>query len=327
MILNTIFRTLNRTKQLNILTFPCHEAYETSLALTNHNFYGYRQEGMKDWNNTYRPVPENYILLEKNGEYSLPRWVDFDLVLTNNRFANFEIGQKIARRYNIPLVNIEHCLPDPRWSTDQIKQIRSLSGDHNIFISEYSRNKWLCDNMPNTHVIHHMIDTDVFTYSDKPRENHILSVVNLWKDRDIWCGYKIWENTINGLPYKVVGDNPGLSSPAKNIEELVQSYQQATIFYNTSVVSPIPTSLLEAAACGCALVSTKTCMIPEIFEHGKDAFLSNDLNELRQYLELLLNDTQLAREMGLSAKEKISKMFNKNRFINDWNKVLYGALN
>lgn len=329
-IMNSILRSATRKKKekLNIITYCTHEAYETGLAQTGHNFYAVRQDGMKDWNNLFRQVPSNYVLLSKTGEHGIPYWLQPDLILTQNKFANFEISVHLAKKYGVPLVSIEHCLPDPRWTPQQIDSMKNFSGHHNIFISEYSRNKWMFDDVPNTHVIHHMVDTEKFCPSKLfAKENHVLSVVNLWASRDVWCNFQGWQRTIQGLPFKVVGDNPGLSEAAKTTEDLVRSYQDAKIFYNTSVVSPIPTSLLEAAACGCACVSTATCMIPEIFEHGVDAFLSNDEGELRGYLELLLKDDDLAQKMGQKAREKVVKMFNKERFIKDWNTVLYGAIN
>jgi glycosyltransferase involved in cell wall biosynthesis len=329
-IMQSILRsaTRNKKEKLNCISFCCHERYDHGLSSTGHNFYAYRQEGMKDWNTNYAPVPSNYILLSKNGEHGIPNWVDFDLILVNNKMANYEIGYNLSRKLNIPMICLEHCLPPTNWTEKEILHMRSFSGQRNVFISEFSRNKWLCDDLPNTHVIHHMVDSKQFCPSIfDDRENIILSVVNLWAQRDMWCGWNLYQRTINGLPFKVVGDNPGLSLPAKNTEELVKEYQRAKIFYNTSLVSPIPTSLLEAAACGCACVSTNNCMIPEIFEHGVDAFLSNDENELRGYLELLLKDDDLAQKMGQKAREKIKKMFNKERFICDWNKVFYGAIN
>ena len=56
--------TREQNEKLNILTFPTHERYESMLAKTGHNFYAYRAEGIKDWNETYAKMPENYIVLD-----------------------------------------------------------------------------------------------------------------------------------------------------------------------------------------------------------------------------------------------------------------------
>ena len=85
--MSSIIRGATRTpvEKLNILTFPTHERYETMLCKTGHNFYSYRAEGIKDWNETYAKLPSNYILLDPAlGEAQIPDYVDFDLILSHN---------------------------------------------------------------------------------------------------------------------------------------------------------------------------------------------------------------------------------------------------
>jgi len=93
------------------------------------------------------------------------------------------------------------------------------------------------------------------------------------------------------------------------------------VFLNTSTISPVPTSLLEAMACGCAVVSTATCMIPEIIENGVNGFCSNDEEKLREYLELLLHDRGLAKLIGKNARKTMVEKFSEQTFINNWNHI------
>jgi glycosyltransferase involved in cell wall biosynthesis len=88
-------------------------------------------------------------------------------------------------------------------------------------------------------------------------------------------------------------------------------------------------SLLEAMSCGCACVSAATCMIPEIIEHGKDGFLCppNKPEKFKEYLHLLLTNPDRAQEIGKNAREKIKKMFNLDRFVNEWNQTFGDVLN
>jgi len=135
------------------------------------------------------------------------------------------------------------------------------------------------------------------------------------------CGFKIWERTTKGLPTHPVGDTPGLSKPAASIPALVAEYQQAQVFINTSTVSPVPTSLLEAMSCGCAVVSTANCMIPEIIEHGQNGFITNDEKEMRDFCQQLLRDKKLAQQLGACARETIKKRFSMTEFVKGWNSV------
>lgn len=314
------------SEPLNILTFPTHERYETSLAKTGHNFYAYRADGIKDWNTTHAPVPDNYYLLNKNlGENQIPLDLDFDLVLSQNKFGQFQIAHPLSRSLHLPLVSLEHTLPVPYWSDDVKEQTRNMRGDVNIFISNYSIKDWGWDARNDTTVITHGVDSNLFKPDNLERENQILSVVNDWINRDWCCGFSIWQNIIQGLPFHVVGDTPGLSEVAASTEDLVKTYQSSRIFLNTSTISPVPTALLEAMSCGCAVVTTATCMIPEIIENGVNGFISNDETELKQYLVDLLNDEDLAKSLGKEARKTIVDKFSQEKFILKWDSLLHKA--
>lgn len=315
-------------EKLNILTFPTHERYETGLCMTGHNFYAYRAQGIKDWNTNYGKVPNNYTLLNPElGFEQIPHYVEFDLVLSQNKFGQFQHAYPISQQLNVPLVSLEHTLPMEQWTKQQRLQLKEMRGKINVFISEYSLDQWWWDNRNDTVVIHHMVDTDTFCPNNQiNRLSHILSVVNDWINRDYFCNFQGWQRITNGLPVRVIGDTPGLSKPAPSISALVNEYQTSRIFLNTSTISPIPTALLEGMSCGCACISTATCMIPEIIEHGKNGFISNDENELRRYCELLLKNDDLAKELGNNARQTILTKFNKETFINKWNNVFYNVI-
>ena len=325
--ISSITRAATRkfSEPLNILTFPTHERYETSLAKTGHNFYSYRAEGIKDWNTTHAPIPDNYHLLDKDlGENQIPLHLDFDLVLSQNKFGQFQLAYPMAQKLHLPLVSLEHTLPVPYWSDEVKEQTRNMRGDVNVFISNYSIADWGWDSKSDTTVITHGVDSELFQPDDSlGRENQVLSVVNDWINRDWCCGFGIWQNVIQNLPFHVVGDTPGLSEVASSTEELVKTYQSNRIFLNTSTISPVPTALLEAMSCGCAVVTTATCMIPEIIEHGVNGFISNDEEELKQHLVELLNDEDLAKRLGKEARKTIVENFSQEKFALKWDSLFH----
>ncbi len=325
-ILGTILRaaTKKEGQPLNILTFPTHERYESGLAKTGHNFYAYRGPGIKDWDTTYAPLPANYHLLEPEREPPLE--LDFDLILSQNKFGQFAVAKHFSHAYHCPLVSLEHTLPVPNWTTDTLRKLTAMKGHTNVFISEYSINQWGFK-QEEAVVVHHGVDTDMFAPREATKKAHLLSVVNDWPNRDWCCGFTLWRNLSQGLPVHVVGNSPGFSLPAKNTNELVQFYNEAQVFLNTSLVSPVPTVLLEAMACGCAVVSTATCMIPEIITNGVNGFISNDPAELRKHCETLLKQPKLAARLGRAARQTILNRFSMDSFVSSWNNVLQQASN
>jgi glycosyltransferase involved in cell wall biosynthesis len=318
----SIYREFTRKdkSKLNILCSATHERYESVLAKTGHNFYGFTAtnangealQGMKPWNEKYAPLPKNYRMIGNK----LPIDVDFDLVLSQNKFGQFQALKPIADQLQIPLVSLEHTLPYPGWPEEALIACKNQRGYKNVFISNYSMGIWGI----NGSVIEHAVDTDTFFPLGLEREPICVSVVNDFINRNWCCGFDIWEKAIDGLPYKLYGDTPGLSKPATPAE-LAQAYNTNLIFLNTSTISPIPTVLLEAMSCGMAVVSTATCMIPNVIEDGYNGFISNDVNVLREKIILLLHNPELAKKLGDNAAETIRTRFNIPTFVSKWNSI------
>lgn len=337
------FKVNNRMKlrpsgsPLNILTAPTHERYESHLAQTGHNFFAIRVPGiLKDWNTTFAPVPANYGLLDPTKKpvpasedslvnllQQLPPGIKFDLVLSQNRFGQFQILSSLAKYLNLPLVSLEHTLPMSFWDKKKMSSLKQMKGDFNVFISEYSRGQWGYEGQAD--VIHHGLDTEVFKNNEGDRGPFALSVVNDWVNRNGPCGFKLWEGMVREgkFPVRVVGDTPGLSKPASSVADLVGEYNRASVFLNTSLISPVPTALLEAMSCGCAPVTTNTCMIPEVIQHGVNGYLF-DPSKPQDGIALtkeLLSDSVKAREMGKAARQTILDKFSLRSFLKNWNSL------
>lgn len=308
-------------EKLNILTSPTHESAESNWCKTGHNFYAYQHPSVKSWNTKYRPVPSNYTLLDpKLEERQFPLEIEFDCVVAQNKFGQFQLLAPIAKQLHVPLICIEHTLAYDNWPKSYIEQVKTLRGDINIFISEYSREKWGWGKDEAT-VIRHGVDTHTFSPITTNKNGKLLSICNDYINRVEPCGYDTWLEVIKGFPYEVWGDTPNLSKPTNSVKHLVKVYNEASVFLNTSRFSPIPCVVLEAMSCGLPIVSTDNCMLPEVVDHGITGFLSNNIEELREYCKLLLKDKELAQKMGAAGREKIIKKFSMEKYIENWNKV------
>ena len=183
MIINSILHKAKKNV-IRVLTGPTHEAFETNLAKTGFEFWALKHPHFKSWNTKYRPFPPNYFQFEDN---RLIYDMDFDIVLSQNKFGQYQVLSQIAKELGVPLISLEHTLPMEQWSRQQLIETRRMTGDKNVFISNYSVNKWLFDTSdPTVEVIPHGMDTDVFKPGEITRLNKILSVCNDWMNRD-WC--------------------------------------------------------------------------------------------------------------------------------------------
>lgn len=314
---------------LNVLTAPCHERYQSGLAKVNANFYMLRCPQVKDWDSRYAKLPANHHLLSPSrGDKQLPPDIDFDVVLAQNVFSQYQILSAIAKQLHLPLVRIEHTLVHPSWTKEYVANLAQMRGDINAFISELSVGEWgFSSDDPSVRVIHHGVDTDTFCPNDMvcDRKPTVLSVVNDLIVRNWCCGYDIWKAVVKDLPFVIVGDTPGLSLPAKSLPDLVMKYRSSRVFLNTSTVSPIPTALLEGMASGCACVSTSNGMIASVIEHGVNGLMSNDPKELRSYCDSLLRDESLSSRLGAAARRTIVERFGMNAFVANWDRILREA--
>lgn len=307
-----------KPEKYRILTFPTHERYETQLCKTGHDFFAFHMNGSKRWNEEQCLVPSNYYLMPNN---ELNSYLNYDFILSQSKFGQFQIASQISQILNIPIISLEHTLPlYGVQAEEQIINMQKMVGNVNVFISEFSQNSWNIS--VDSHVIHHGIDTETFDNLNlNKEENYVLTVANDFVNRDYCLNFSGWKRVINGIKTKLVGDTEGLSKPASSTQELVEEYNKCSVYFNSSTLSPIPTSLLEAMSCGCAVVSTATCMIPSIITNGVNGFISNDENELRTYIFDLLSNEELRKKIGQQARETIKTKFSENNFVNNWNKL------
>jgi len=335
-----IIKTIDfSSRKLNILTFATHERYEQNLCKTGHEFYCLNIG--KQWDVDYAEIPENYHIIDQ-----IPDYLDFDLILAHTGCERAQIAHDILssskglnkNSTGIPIIRHNHVLPDIRYDTGiQIQMNKNTLYDVFSFISRYSMNQW---GFKDGFVVEHGVDTSFWNPGKEKRDNVCLSVVNDWANRDWCCGFNLWKDLVGiilgsgtknnpfkvELPVRVLGKNPGFSEPAKSINELRYAYQRSRIFLNTSLHSPVPTVLLEAMACGCAIISTANCMIPDIIEHGVNGLISNDPRELKSYINILLNDEKLANKLGENASKTIDTKYNLDRFIKSWNNLFYSTV-
>ncbi len=94
-------------------------------------------------------------------------------------------------------------------------------------------------------------------------------------------------------------------------KEIPHFLSAADVFVLPSYNEGLPNVVLEAMACGLPVVATKVGGIPEAVEHGKSGFLVNkkDVKSLTNYINILLNDEDLAIKMGAYGRNIIKCNF------------------
>jgi len=91
-----------------------------------------------------------------------------------------------------------------------------------------------------------------------------------------------------------------------NEDRLKDEYRKASVFAFPSKQDVAPVSVLQAMACGKAIVASNVGGIPYIIDNGVNGFLVNKMDSvaLAEKISLFLKDGKLRKDMGSRAREK-----------------------
>lgn len=94
-----------------------------------------------------------------------------------------------------------------------------------------------------------------------------------------------------------------------NEEQLKELYPKALVQLTTNLEKGFGMPVLEAAACGTVSIVPLGSGVCSVFEHGVDIFYSKekDTEEISGYLRQLLEDPQLAIDMGMKAYNRVKE--------------------
>jgi colanic acid/amylovoran biosynthesis glycosyltransferase len=107
------------------------------------------------------------------------------------------------------------------------------------------------------------------------------------------------------------------------ITQIKEELTKADIFFHPSLSDALPNSLIEASSMGVPIVSTTAGGIPEVVVHNQTGFLAPpaSVEELVQYLEILIEDEIAATRMGSNGRTYILQKFTKDSERTQWEAI------
>jgi len=162
----------------------------------------------------------------------------------------------------------------------------------------------------------------------------VLNFSQSLKQRGDHCGYDVFMKATDGFNRKVYG--PGNSDLGDLWGGVVDQdgqkklYRDSRVyFYNGTAPASYTLSLIEAMMTGIPVVAAgpaftqglynqDTNEIEDIIQNGVNGFVSNDTEELKKYIELMMNSKEDAKRIGDAGRITAKAMFGKDAIRQQW---------
>lgn len=167
----------------------------------------------------------------------------------------------------------------------------------------------------------------------------VITIGQSIKKRAQHLGFPIMEKVFAGFQAKVYGtDNEDLGQlygGAPSYEELKAVLRENRVFfYFGTIPAPYTLSFIEAMMTGIPVVAVgkglrnmpvygwENYEIPDIITTGVNGYVSDNIDELRSYVQLLLEDGELAQRIGEAGRKTAIELFGKRQRMTEWSDTL-----
>jgi glycosyltransferase involved in cell wall biosynthesis len=307
-------------EKLNILIWHIHGSYLTAITQARHNWYvpikpdrseGYVGRGVDS------TMPE-YVREVKPEQI---RQLDLDLIIfqtpKNYLEDQYEILTEAQRQ--LPKIYLEHNAPEPHpvYSKHPVDDPDILV----VHVTHFNRLMWDCGQSP-TAVVEHSVSIDpTVRYSGNIAQG--ITVLNEFQRRGRMVGFDLFQQARQKVPLTTVGMK---SAEIGGIGEIHYRYLHCTVAEYRFLFSPmrytsLPLAVVEALTIGMPVIALATTEIPTVIENDVHGYISNNLDELIEKMQILIKNPQEAKRLGDNARTLAQERFGMDRFVRDWNTI------
>jgi glycosyltransferase involved in cell wall biosynthesis len=188
-------------------------------------------------------------------------------------------------------------------------------------------------------------DAVIRFYKDPEEYSHwkgharkVMTVAQSMMQRGKFCGYEIMDEVTRGLDRVVFGpENEGIpySGGLLSYEELKMAYRNHKVYFYTGTYPASYTlNFIEALMTGIPVVAIGKGLanlgyfqmdayeVDKIIENGVNGFISDDIGQLKSYLNDLLYDDDLSKKIGQAGRKTAIELFGKENIKNQWRDFL-----
>lgn len=157
----------------------------------------------------------------------------------------------------------------------------------------------------------------------------VLRVASLLSEPGDVLGHDLQQDVVRGVPNTLLGFNPGVAGArrAASWDELRTAYRTHRLLLVTQhpqLEDGHNLAVIEAMMTGMPVVTTPHPTTP--ISHEWDGLIGADARQLRQHVERLLQDRDLALRLGCRARATAQEKFAFSPFLAGWDERLRGAV-
>ncbi len=311
--------------RLRILTWHVHGNYLYYLSQAPHDFYvlskperppGYSGRcGHLPWGDNVIDMP--IAELQRR---------DFDCLLFQSRehFENDQHAILTDAQRRLPRIYLEHDPPQahPTNTRHCVDDPATLL----VHVTHFNRLMWDSGRTPTRVIEHGVIVPPGVRYRGELARG--IVVVNHLQRRGRRLGADLFERARGEVPLDLVGmaaeESGGLGEVRH--DRLAEFEAHYRFFFNPIRYTSLGLAVCEAMMLGMPIIGLATTEMATVIENDVSGYVSTDIDELLRYMKALLDDSDLARRLGVGARETALERFNILRFVADWNMAFAEAM-
>lgn len=303
---------------MKIFTWHIHGSYLFYLSQGNYSIYiptkPEKTEGYYGRGETF-PFGDNVIEIPaeevKNHEF------DCILFQTNQNYLKDQYEILSDKQRALPKVYIEH--DPPRQHPTDTKHILDTPEVTLVHVTHFNRLMWDSNSTP-TRVIEHGVTTSPVTYSGEIPKG--IVVINNLPLRGRLLGLDVFLEARQQVPLDLVGMGTGDLGLGEVLHPQLPEFQSRyRFFFNPIRYTSLGLAVCEAMMMGIPVVGLATTELSAVIDNGYSGFIHTDINYLIEKMNLLIEDPELAREIGNNGREVALRRFNIERFTSDWEQL------
>jgi hypothetical protein len=300
---------------MKIFTWHIHGSYLYYLSQGNYDIYipvkEERTEGYYGRGQTF-PFGDNVI--EIPAEEVKNHAFDCILFQTNHNYLTdqFEILSEEQRK--LPKIYLEH--DPPRQHPTDTKHLIDDPNMMLVHVTHFNNLMWDSNRTP-VRVIEHGVTDPGNLYSGVLNKG--LVVINNLPARGRLLGFDIFQRVKQQVPVDLVGMGTGNWGLGEVLHPRLPKFQsQYRFFFNPIRYTSLGLAVCEAMMMGMPVIGLATTELSAVIDNGYSGFIHTDVDYLIDKMYLLLDDAELAADIGSNGRQVALQRFNIRRFIDEW---------